>query len=206
MIAIAEDRRRTSQAKPAAPTFEELLPAIQQQAAVAFRSLPASEREELATETVANAFCAYRRLVERGLHDIIFSTPLAQYAIRQIRAGRRVGTKLNVHDVTSEYAQRAKGIGIERFSVHDVARGCWQEIVVEDKKATPADIAAMRIDFADWLRLLRPKQRRIAKVLATGETTSDAARKFRLSSGRISQIRRELRDDWLEFQGELAVA
>jgi hypothetical protein len=62
MIAIAEDRRRTNQAKPAVPTFEELLSAIEQRAAVAFRTLPPSEREDLTAETVANAFCAYQRL------------------------------------------------------------------------------------------------------------------------------------------------
>ena len=46
----------------------------------------------------------------------------------------------------------------------------------------------------------------IAKLLAKGETTGAAARKFGLSAGRISQLRQELAESWVEFQGELAVA
>jgi hypothetical protein len=45
MIAIVEHQARACTG--AAPTFEELLPAIEQHAAVAFRSLPPSEREDL---------------------------------------------------------------------------------------------------------------------------------------------------------------
>ena len=204
MIAVLEPRNCTH--TDVESTFEELLPAIKQQAVVAFRSLPPSDREDLVAETVANAFCAYQRLVERGKAEIAYATPLAQYAIRQIRSGRRVGNRLNIKDVSSEYAQRAKGIQVERLDTRDESRGTWQEVVVEDKTAGPADIAAMRIDFAAWLKLLKPKIRRIAKALATGETTKDAARKFRLSPSRISQLRRELLDSWREFQGEHALA
>jgi hypothetical protein len=128
------------------------------------------------------------------------------YAIKQIRSGRRIGSKLNIYDTLSPYCQLKKGITVEQLDKQNESQEAWLEVVVEDKTATPADIAATRIDFADWLRSLRPKHRQIAKTLATGETTSDAARKFRLSSGRISQLRRELQDDWLEFQGELSVA
>ena len=47
-----------------------------------------------------------------------------------------------------------------------------------------------------------PKQRKIAKSLATGETTKAAARKHHVSPGRISQIRRELMSRWFEFIGK----
>ena len=186
--------------------FEELLPAIKRHARVVFRDSPASEREELIAETVANCFVAYVRLIERGLNDVIYSTPLAMYAIKQIRCGRRVGARLNVRDVTSEYAQRAKGIRVERLDRFDSEEVSWREVVVEDRTAGPADIAATRIDFAAWLRTLTPRLRRIARTLATGETTKNVARKFHLSPARISQLRSELRNAWLAFQGELAPA
>jgi hypothetical protein len=48
--------------------------------------------------------------------------------------------------------------------------------------------------------------RRVAEKLATGESTSAIARLFRLTPGRISQLRRELCDAWHTFQGELAPA
>jgi hypothetical protein len=206
MIAIAKDRSRTRQSKRRAPTFEELLPAIKKQASVAFRDSPLSDREEQVAEVVANAFCAYRRLVERGKADIAYATPLAQYAILQVRAGRRVGSKLNVRDVSSPYCQHRKRVRVERLDHYDREEGGWQEILVEDRRATPADVAATRIDFSDWLTSLKPRARRIAKTLATGETTQVAARKFRVSPARISQIRHELQQAWHEFHGELAAA
>jgi hypothetical protein len=186
--------------------FLELLPTIRIQAQVAFRNERLDRRRERVAEVIANAWVAFVRLMERGMESIIFPTPLAQYAIKQVRSGRRVGGKLNIGDVTSRYCQRAKGITVERLDAFDEASSQWQEVVVEDKNATPAAVAITRIDFSNWLLSLRPKHRRIAKSLATGETTSNAARIFRLSSGRISQLRKELRDGWLAFQGELAVA
>jgi len=42
--------------------------------------------------------------------------------------------------------------------------------------------------------------------LATGETTNAAAKKFRISAGRISQLRRELEESWKKFQGDLVAA
>ncbi len=204
MIAVIEPRCRVRE--DASPSFEELLPAIEQQAVVAFRYSPPSEREDLIAETVANAFCAYSRLVDRGMADVAYATPLACYAIKQIRSGRRVGSKLNVRDATSEYCQLAKGIRIERLDRFDPEEQGWQEIVVEDRHAGPADIAAMRIDFAAWLKTLAPRLRRIAKTLAAGETTSGVARRFGVSRGRVSQIRRELMQAWAAFQGEVAAA
>jgi hypothetical protein len=53
---------------------------------------------------------------------------------------------------------------------------------VENKRATPADIAACRIDFTAWLRLLPTVRRKIALALASGETTCAAAKKFGVTS------------------------
>jgi hypothetical protein len=203
MIAIVEHQARACTG--AAPTFEELLPAIEQHAAVAFRSLPPSEREDLVAEAVANAFCAYQRLVERGKADIAYATPLASFAVRQIRSGRRVGSRLNSKDVSSKYAQRARRIKMQRLDVRYRFQNRWQEMVVEDKTAGPAVVAATRIDFAAWLRSLKPRMRRIATYLAAGETTSMAAKKFKVSRGRISQVRGELRAAWSKFQNEPAM-
>ena len=73
---------------------------------------------------------------------------------------------------------------------------------MEDRHAGPAEAAATRIDFADWLRTLPQKKCKIINVLATGESTTNTARKFKVSPGRISQVRSELRCDWFAFQGE----
>ena len=83
MIAITHRRLAGARnAQPSSPIFEQLLPAIEKQARVAFRAQPASEREELVAETIANCFVAYKRLIERGLTDVIYSTPLAREKLR----------------------------------------------------------------------------------------------------------------------------
>lgn len=78
----------------------------------------------------------------------------------------------------------------------------WREILLEDKHAGPSEIVRIKLDFAAWLRSLPLRLRRIAKFLAAGETTSAAAEKFRLSAGRISQMRRELAALWRAFVGD----
>jgi hypothetical protein len=101
----------------------------------------------------------------------------------------------------SGYAQNCKGFQVERLDYFDDEENCWQEVVVEDKRATPAEIAACRIDFASWLRLLPSRRRKIALVLAGGETTNATAKKFGLTAARISQLRQWLKESWDAFQG-----
>ena len=186
--------------------FLEILPQLQQQAHFAFRDEPASRRQELVAETIANCWVAFARLVERGLIDVVYPTPLVQYAIRQVRDGRRVGSKLSSKDVSSEYAQRRRTFVLKTLDLFDHDRQEWKEVLVEDRHAGPADTAASRLDFADWLRLLPRRLRRIAETLATGETTKKAAKRFHVSPGRISQLRRELNQNWQDFQGGAAFA
>jgi hypothetical protein len=107
-----------------------------------------------------------------------------------------------VRDVSSAYAQKAKSLRLERLDRFNDDDNCWEAIVVEDRHAGPFDITRFRIDFADWLTRLPAKRRRIAKFLAGSETTAAAAEKFRMSAGRISQIRSELRESWRSFVGD----
>ena len=91
------------------------------------------------------------------------------------------------------------------LDVFDPAQGEWQEMIIEDKTAGPAAIAATRIDFAAWLRSLPTAKRRIAKQLARREATRDVAKRNRVTPGRVSQIRRELQQAWQAFiEGDTA--
>jgi hypothetical protein len=157
-------------------------------------------KDELIQEVVANAFCAFVRLVRRGKSELAYATPLAKYAIRQALGGRQVGTKPNINDVTSPYAQAARRFVVARLDRFDNGNGEWREVLVEDRRATPADTAAARIDVAEWLLSLPARDRLIAETLAMGETTSDVASKFRVSPARISQLRGQLRSSWEQFQ------
>jgi hypothetical protein len=186
--------------------FLEMLPQIREQARHAFRNEQPERREDLLAEVIANCWVAFVRLMDRGLDDVIYPTPLVQYAIKQVRDGRRVGNKLNSKDVSSGYAQRRKSFVLKTLDLFDDAKQEWKEVLVEDKHAGPADTAASRLDFADWLRLLPRRLRRIAETLAKGETTKTTAKRFRVSPGRISQLRRELQQNWQDFQGGPAFA
>jgi hypothetical protein len=145
---------------------------------------------------------AYARLVERGQADRAAPSPLARFAIVQVRVGRRVGNRLRICDVLSNYSQFKNGFQVERLDSFDEEEDCWQEVVVEDKRATPAEIAACRIDFAEWLRRLTVRLRKIALALAAGEMTKGAAERFGLSPARISQLREGLKKSWEVFQGD----
>ena len=105
MIATTKEPRQAVSAKQHEP-FLRMLPLIRSQAHLAFRRLGPELKEELVAEVVANAFCRFSRLVRAGKEDLAYATPLANFAIRQVIAGRRVGNKHNVRDVSSVVAQR----------------------------------------------------------------------------------------------------
>lgn len=200
MIVPAKPVRR----RPPPPAWHEaflaMMPRIQTHARIAFRHLRGATREELVQEVLCNACHAYARLVELGKQDLAYPSVLARYGVAQARAGRKVGCRLNVNDVTSEYCRRRKNVAVESLDRYDEDEGAWQEVLVEDRRAGPAETAAARLDIDEWFGRLRPRQRKIAQALALGERTGDVARRFRLSAGRVSQMRRELSRDWESFQ------
>ena len=199
MITMAKDSRSVVNSQEH-EQYLRMLPKIRSQARRAFRKCSAELREEWVQEVMANAYCAFVALVRRGKSDLAYATPLANYAIRQAISGRRVGSKLNVQDVLSHQAQEASGIIVERLDTFDEVQGEWRQALLEDRRATPAEIAIARIDVAEWLRSLSRRNRQIAKSLAMGETTSNVARQFRLSSARVSQLRKLLETSWERFQ------
>ena len=201
MIAIG--KKKTTDAVPAwHADFLNLLPDIRRHAVIAFRNLNSEAREEAIQETICNALRAYVRLVERDKTDLAYASVLARYGVAQVCSGRKVGGKLNARDVSSRYARRKQGFKVERLDRFDQEEQGWQEIVVEDRHAGPDVVAATRIDFRDWLNSLTERQRKIAVTLAGGETTNAAARKFNLTAGRISQVRRQLMEAWEAFTEE----
>jgi hypothetical protein len=182
--------------------FLDLLPAIRRHARVAFRHRDPEAREEAIHATIAHSWTAFIRLFEQGRAELAYAGPLAAYAIARIREGRSIGNRLNARDLTSIRCQRRHGVQIESLNQAD-GRGDWHEILVEDRRASPAETAIVRIDFSAWLDSLSRRDRRIAEVLASGESTMRAARRFGLSVGRVSQLRHKLHKAWCRFQGEV---
>jgi hypothetical protein len=201
MIAITEKPRQNPRQR-ANDRFLQMLPKIRRRAQFAFRRVPSEHKEELVQEAVAGAYVAFVRLVDQGRANAAFATPLADYAIHRVLAARLVGSGLSSGDVLSRAARFGSGIVVESLDTFDDMQGDWRAALVEDRRAGPAEIAAARIDLAAWFRSLSRRNRRIAKTLATGESTCGVARQFNLSSGRVSQLRGELEASWRGFQGE----
>jgi DNA-binding CsgD family transcriptional regulator len=201
MVALVDSNSVADTQKSQHVRFLAMLPQIRRQALAAFRNQRFEVREELIQEVIANCYRAWVLLVRRGKESVIYPTPLAQYAIRQVRGGRRVGGRLNLHDILSPQARRHYGITIERIDRRDLQDGVWNEQLVEDRKAGPAETAAARLDLSAWLHTLTKRNREIAKALSLGETTNAVARQFGMSASGVSQLRVWLRERWEQFQG-----
>jgi hypothetical protein len=183
--------------------FLALLPAILRHAKVAFSYLKPEARQEAVQEVVANACQAYARLVEQDKTAVTNATALARYGVKQTRDGRKVGGHLNCLDISSAYCQRLRNVVVDRLDRHDKdEENAWCEVLVEDRRAGPAETAMARLDMDSLLKSLPVRHRRIAQYLSLGNRTSDAARKFKVSAGRISQLRKELAENWRRFVGD----
>ena len=182
--------------------FMAMLPAIRRRASLAFRDESNDQREELIQEVVCNALFAFKRLYDKGKVDLAYPTVLALYAIRQVRDGRQVAGRRNIDDVMSRHAQQRRGIKVERLDRFQKRRGEWIEAVIEDRRTSIPDQVAFRIDFPAWLSYRSTREREIIEMLSLGYTTNETARRFRINTTRISQLRRKFQRDWLVYQGD----
>ncbi|MEI8375854.1 MAG: hypothetical protein WCJ35_23775 [Planctomycetota bacterium] len=203
-----DPRPRFSTAKCKA-VYKKMMPSIKKHARNAFRYLDPEARQECVQNVLCNTWAALVGLARRGKLDKAFPTVLAKFAEKQTRDHRIVGGHLDVTDVLSPYCQAKKHVRVARLDRYHRVKECWEdpeescsELLAENRNTTPADLAASRIDFSAWLKLLPYRQRRIAKFLSVGNRTADTAKKFKVSAGRISQVRRELAENWKKFTGE----
>jgi len=183
--------------------YAKMLPSIKRHARIAFRYLKPEAKQEAVQNVLCNTWAALVGLARRGKLDQAYATILAGFGEKQTRDHRIVGGHLDIKDVLSPYCQAKKNVKVERLDHFDEEENQWQEAVVVDTRSTPvSEVVAFRVDFADWLKSLKRRDRRIAEYLSLGNRTSDAARKFGVCEGRISQLRRELAKSWKEFVGD----
>jgi hypothetical protein len=183
-----------------------MLPRLRRAASFRFRTLSPARRQDLVNEVIGTCYGFYARLVEKRQEERAHVSTLVQFAAAQLGQGRQLGSRLCARDVSSDYCRRRQGIQLERLDVYNDAEGRWKEVLLADKRASPADLAILRIDFAAWLASMSALRREIAQFLSVGETTLAAAQRFAVSPGRISQLRREFQESWIAFQGEAVEA
>lgn len=198
MIAIRKRIRHASNVQHDGQ-FLEMVPAIERHARLVFYNLQAQSYEEAICAVLTDAFCAFRRLVELGKHDIANAISLARFAVVRYRAGRSIVNGLSSRDVFAFVAQRRRG-----FCLHSLDAACcsniWADVLADDTLTPIPDQVAFRLDFPVWLRQLNSRDRKLAKYLALGYTTTEAARQFGVTLGRISQLRSELQASWRAYQ------
>ena len=114
-----------------------LLPAVRQHARIAFRHLGPEAREGAVQEVICNACCAVARLAGTRQARSGLRRPLGPLRGRQVRDGRKVGCKLNIHDVLSPYCQERKSVTVERLDHFDDEENAWSEVIVEHRRAGP---------------------------------------------------------------------
>ena len=202
MVSSGDHDPRFSLAKCKA-VYAKMLPSIKRHARIAFRYLNPEEKQERVQNVLCNTWEALVRLARRGKLDQAFPSVLAKFAEKQTRDHRITGGHLNIKDILSKYCQVNKDVVVQRLDRFNDQEDCWEQAVVQDTRNSPVpEIVAFRCDFADWLKSLKRRDRRIAQFLSLGNRTSDAARKFKVSEGRVSQLRRELAESWKKFVGD----
>ena len=184
--------------------FVSILPRIERHGAVVFRALRCRHRrDELMAETVALAWLWFVRLVRQGTDPTRFASALATYAARAAKAGRRLCGIERAKDVLSGRAQHRRGFGV--VSLPQASRlACTplDEALHDNMRSPVPDQVAFRHDFPAWLGSRSERDRRVIGDLMLGERSLEVAARYGLSPARVSQLRREFRDDWRRFCGE----
>ena len=201
MIAPLRTKKRRYTKEQVNIKFLELLPGITNYAKRAFHDYDPDRRDDAVGEVIAWAFVLVKQLAEAGKLDEAFATPIAMFAIKRFRSGRRVGAGQNSTDVTSPHCQLLGRSQVLNFGLADrIADSFESEATAADARYPVHRTVQLRIDFFQtWLRQQSHRDQQIIRDLAMGETTNDVSRKYGFSAGRISQLRRTFADSWYSF-------
>ena len=139
--------------------FTATLSAVEDAARYVFRRMRWQDREEAVAEARAAAWSAWHGLIRKGKDPVkVGVTGIANNAIRYVRNGRRVGNTTcgrGAMDVFRK-AQKARDFKVVSLDSNDQfipgsLVGTWKEWLVADRRVTPADEAAFKVDFSAWL-------------------------------------------------------
>lgn len=110
---------------------------------------------------------------------------IAWYAVKRVLAGRN-------------FSQSERSIDNPRDARRPLAaqREYIRPEVVSRPGDDPAEIVCFWMTFLPWLESMSPRTRRIAIAMILGDRTQSIAEQFQLSPGRVSQLRRELKEEW----------
>jgi DNA-directed RNA polymerase specialized sigma24 family protein len=191
--------------------FTEALPEILRYVGMAQRGVMCqADRDDRRAVLLARAWQSFLALARRGepilpvLRQIAWSAALSSLSGKSFAGGFSARDPMSPlckfrHGITwkaldslaAEYARRLQADGAGERQ----ACACL-EALRDRKGANPADRAEVKIDFLHLLSSRPAKLRTLLLFLSEGYSTQEAARVFRLSPSRISQIRRAFMEAW----------
>jgi hypothetical protein len=201
MIAFA-DPSKSSPTTSWQDGFLTLLPRIERYARRELRELSGDVKDDAMCEIVASCLCAYYRLFQRNELRRAFASTLVRYAVSLYYCGRRVGTSQCSRDAYSRRVNDRSACALLSIGIPSDQYGGWKETITNNHSTPIPEQVHFRIEFPRWLRAQTLRNRQIAEALSVGYTTAEVARQFRISSGRVSQLRREFCASWNRLTGD----
>jgi hypothetical protein len=202
-------------------TFQSLLPKLETHAAIYFRHVRCpNKKADYIAECVALAWGWLVRLHQRGKDVRQFTMVFVYLVARAVRNGRRLCGQERANDVLSGRAQQRRNFRVESLpvstrrsfddfyaSVHgQQSVDSYEERLHDNSVTPPPDAAAFRIDWPNFLKTLSERDRELAHFLSLGHAASKAAERFKLTPGRVTQLRQRWCREWRLCQGEEDVA
>jgi DNA-directed RNA polymerase specialized sigma24 family protein len=196
--------------------FESVLPVFRKNFKFLFRRRW-RDRDDLLAEAYACAWKAWRGLVAKGRDPIsVGVSGIAAFAVRHTLKGRQIGRGRNSggRNKMSVEHRRAKELGGYRIISYDSGEairsdygpGAWENWVATDHRMGPAEAAAFKIDFSQWLASLPERRRLAAELLSEGRGTGEVAGQLGITAAAVSQTRSYLERKWREYQQEMPAA
>jgi hypothetical protein len=181
--------------------FLALVPVIRSVARTYFRGIRCSHgRDDAVCETVALAWRWHVRLAARGRDAAQFPITFARLAAKAVACGRRLAGGDRINDVMTLACRWRRGFAVVGLPAASPAPGTEiAEALAANTKSRVSDLVQTRLDLADWRAGLRKRTRLIVDQLALGHGTGDVARMVGLTAARVSQLRDELRRNFLRF-------
>ncbi|MHC4065725.1 MAG: hypothetical protein ACYSUI_14675, partial [Planctomycetota bacterium] len=186
------------------------LPAIETHAAIQFRGLPDTDREEAMAEARAAAFVNFRSAVSSGKAHRLKPSMVAHYAALHVRGGRHVGGGPdNTSDILSRRAQRMHGFKVERLpwdSAHayDILKTpdqkVWRLRLLHDRRTPVPDQVCFRIDFSQFMAGQHDRTRTAMAMLAAGHKQVEVADKLGVTPAAVCQRLGRARREWATAQ------
>jgi hypothetical protein len=165
----------------------EILPAVVAAAQARFQGH--RDRDEKVQACRVVAFLGYRSLAARG-KDVTLPC-LIFYTLRHVNGGRHGIREQYKKDTLSHRAQKLGG-----FTV-----GALEESMTAQLALDPAPQAILNLDLPGFRAILTETQQKVAEMALQGFSGVEIAQAVGLTTGRVSQLRRQIVEKWDSYQG-----